>query len=142
MRPAHVEGYDRADWILMDFFTLIVHVFAPQTRDFYGLERLWGDAERIEMADEPHRRQKLGRSMSVIAPRRRPSVGAAGAAMRSLRELPSRIRRAGRSATTAGTRIRGSRRRSCDQLRRSSALVARVLHDAGRCARAGSARRR
>src|SRR6185436_14885627 len=28
-RPAHVEGYDRADWILMDFFTLIVHVFAP-----------------------------------------------------------------------------------------------------------------
>jgi ribosome-associated protein len=52
-RPAHVEGYDRADWILMDFFTLIVHVFAPHTRDFYGLERLWGDAERIEMTDEP-----------------------------------------------------------------------------------------
>jgi ribosome-associated protein len=52
-RPAHVEGYDRADWILMDFFTLIVHVFAPHTRDFYALERLWGDAERIEMSDEP-----------------------------------------------------------------------------------------
>ncbi len=52
-RPAHVEGYDRADWILMDFFTLIVHVFAPHTRDFYALERLWGDAERIEMTDEP-----------------------------------------------------------------------------------------
>jgi len=52
VRPAHVEGYDRADWVLMDFFTFIVHVFAPHTRDFYSLERLWGDAERIEIGDE------------------------------------------------------------------------------------------
>jgi ribosome-associated protein len=52
VRPAHVEGYDRAEWILMDFFTFIVHVFTPQTRDFYSLERLWGDAERIEVQDE------------------------------------------------------------------------------------------
>ena len=52
VRPAHVEGYERAEWILMDFFTLIVHVFAPQKRDFYGLERLWGDAVRIEIADD------------------------------------------------------------------------------------------
>ena len=53
VRPSHVEGYQRADWILMDYFTFIVHVFAPHTRDFYSLERLWGDAERIEMNDEP-----------------------------------------------------------------------------------------
>jgi len=53
VRPSHVEGYDRADWILMDFFTFIVHVFSPQTREFYSLERLWGDAERIEVSDEP-----------------------------------------------------------------------------------------
>jgi ribosome-associated protein len=53
IRPAHVEGYARAEWILMDFFTFIVHVFAPHTRDFYSLERLWGDAERIEISDEP-----------------------------------------------------------------------------------------
>jgi ribosome-associated protein len=52
VRPAHVEGYDRADWVLMDFFTFIVHVFAPHTRDFYSLERLWGDAERIDINDE------------------------------------------------------------------------------------------
>jgi ribosome-associated protein len=49
IRPAHVEGYDRADWILMDFFNFIVHVFTPQTREFYSLERLWGDAERIDV---------------------------------------------------------------------------------------------
>lgn len=53
VRPAHVEGYERAEWILMDYFTFIVHVFTPQTRTFYSLERLWGDAERIEMSDEP-----------------------------------------------------------------------------------------
>src|SRR5262249_28015804 len=53
VRPSHVEGYDRAEWILMVFFTFIVHVFSPRTRDFYSLERLGGDAERIEVSDEP-----------------------------------------------------------------------------------------
>ena len=49
VKPAHVEGYDRAEWVLMDFFTFIVHVFTPQTRAFYSLERLWGDAVRIDV---------------------------------------------------------------------------------------------
>ncbi len=53
VRPAHVEGYQRADWVLMDFFSFIVHVFTPQTRAFYALERLWGDAERIEINAAP-----------------------------------------------------------------------------------------
>jgi ribosome-associated protein len=52
IRPAHIEGYDRAEWVLMDFFSFIVHVFTPQTRQFYSLERLWGDAERIDVTDE------------------------------------------------------------------------------------------
>lgn len=52
VRPAHVEGYDRAEWVLMDFFSFIVHVFTPQTRTFYSLERLWGDAERIEISED------------------------------------------------------------------------------------------
>jgi ribosome-associated protein len=53
VRPSHVEGYDRGEWVLMDYFTFIVHVFTPQTRAFYSLERLWGDAERLEVSDEP-----------------------------------------------------------------------------------------
>jgi ribosome-associated protein len=53
VRPAHVEGYERAEWVLMDYFTFVVHVFTPQTRAFYSLDRLWGDAERIEVTDEP-----------------------------------------------------------------------------------------
>jgi ribosome-associated protein len=48
-KPAHVEGYERSEWVLLDYFDFIVHVFAPETRLFYGLERLWGNAERIEV---------------------------------------------------------------------------------------------
>jgi ribosome-associated protein len=61
IRPAHVEGYDRAEWVLMDFFSFIVHVFTPQTRAFYSLERLWGDAERIDLADPSVPRDTSGR---------------------------------------------------------------------------------
>lgn len=49
-KPSHVEGYDRSEWILLDYFDFIVHVFAPETRMFYGLERLWGSADRIEVS--------------------------------------------------------------------------------------------
>ena len=48
-KPAYIEGYDRSEWILLDYFDFIVHIFAPETRVFYGLERLWGSAERIEL---------------------------------------------------------------------------------------------
>ncbi len=54
LKPSHVEGYARAEWILLDYFDFIVHVFHPETREFYGLERLWGSAERTEVpAPEP-----------------------------------------------------------------------------------------
>jgi ribosome-associated protein len=49
VRPSLVEGYEQAQWVLIDYFDFIVHVFAPATREFYGLERLWGDAKRIEV---------------------------------------------------------------------------------------------
>ncbi len=49
-RPALVEGYSRAEWILMDYFDFIVHIFTPATRTFYDLERLWGDAETIAVS--------------------------------------------------------------------------------------------
>jgi ribosome-associated protein len=49
VKPAHIEGYDRSEWVLLDYFDFIVHVFAPETRMFYGLERLWGSAERVEV---------------------------------------------------------------------------------------------
>jgi ribosome-associated protein len=49
-KPAHVEGYERSEWVLLDYFDFIVHVFGTETRMFYGLERLWGSAERVEVS--------------------------------------------------------------------------------------------
>ncbi len=48
-RP-RVEGYEHARWVLLDCFDLVVHIFTPETRAFYDLERLWGDASRVEVA--------------------------------------------------------------------------------------------
>jgi ribosome-associated protein len=50
IKPAHIEGYDRAEWILLDYFDFVVHIFAPETRVFYGLERLWGSADRLDVS--------------------------------------------------------------------------------------------
>ena len=49
VRPNHIEGYERAEWILIDCFDFIVHIFNRETRTFYSLERLWGNAERIDV---------------------------------------------------------------------------------------------
>jgi ribosome-associated protein len=48
-RPLHIEGYEMGEWILMDYGDLIVHVFGEESRKFYQLERLWRDAERVEL---------------------------------------------------------------------------------------------
>lgn len=44
IRPSHIEGEAEATWVLMDYGDVIVHVFDERTRDYYSLERLWGDA--------------------------------------------------------------------------------------------------
>ena len=51
VKASHVEGGDKAGWILLDYFDFIVHIFSPETRAFYALERLWGSAKRIEVPD-------------------------------------------------------------------------------------------
>lgn len=51
-RPSLVEGYARAEWVLLDYFDYVVHVFSKHAREFYGLDGLWGDAKRIEFADD------------------------------------------------------------------------------------------
>ena len=52
-KPVAVEGYRDSEWVLVDYFDFVVHVFTPETREFYALERLWGSAIRVEVADEP-----------------------------------------------------------------------------------------
>lgn len=51
IRPFAVEGREDNTWALLDFGHVIVHVFQPDARDFYRLERLWGDAPRYTFAD-------------------------------------------------------------------------------------------
>jgi ribosome-associated protein len=50
VKPNHVEGYPHGDWVLMDYVDFVVHVFTPPSREYYNLERLWGDAKRLAIA--------------------------------------------------------------------------------------------
>lgn len=54
LNPDHIEGYQDAKWILMDYGTIIVHIFDVESREYFNLERLWGDAPavRFSAADE------------------------------------------------------------------------------------------
>lgn len=49
LRPSHVEGSRTRDWILLDFGAVVVHVFSAEAREFYALDRLWADAEPMEL---------------------------------------------------------------------------------------------
>lgn len=49
--PRRVEGLSQARWILMDYNDVVVHVFTPETRDFYRLEQLWGEAPSRAVAE-------------------------------------------------------------------------------------------
>ena len=48
LRPLSVEGRESAEWILLDYGSLVVHVFSRAARDHYALEKLWGDAPRLD----------------------------------------------------------------------------------------------
>jgi ribosome-associated protein len=48
-RPTLAEGEDRSEWVLLDYFNFVVHIFSRECRAFYGLERLWGNAQRHEL---------------------------------------------------------------------------------------------
>lgn len=50
--PWHVEGRTNKEWVLMDYFDVVVHIFRKDKREFFALEKLWGDAEFIEI-EEP-----------------------------------------------------------------------------------------
>ena len=52
IRPWHTEGYRDTGWILLDFVDVVVHIFLPRTRDFYALEKLWGDAPSRLLPDD------------------------------------------------------------------------------------------
>ncbi|MDP6528170.1 MAG: ribosome silencing factor [Gemmatimonadota bacterium] len=56
-RVWQIEGYDAGRWVLLDYVDVVVHVFYTDTRDFYSLETLWGDAKTIEVEEEGETRE-------------------------------------------------------------------------------------
>src|SRR6202044_5767 len=57
-RPAHVEGYKQAEWVLLDYVDFVVHVFSEKSRRFYDLERLWKSAKKVEPSELAARPKK------------------------------------------------------------------------------------
>ncbi len=51
IRPLSIEGYQHAEWILMDYGDFIVHIFSRRSRDYYDLERLWRAARRVPVGE-------------------------------------------------------------------------------------------
>ena len=51
LEPNRVEGRQSAQWILMDYYDVMVHVFLDEARSFYNLERLWSDAPQLDISD-------------------------------------------------------------------------------------------
>ena len=51
-RPVHVEGMQSGDWVVIDYVTVMVHIFGPGMRDKYSLEKLWGDSKIVDLEIE------------------------------------------------------------------------------------------
>ncbi len=51
VKPKNIEGYQSQNWIVLDYYDIIVHVFLEETRDFYQLERLWADGTPVDISE-------------------------------------------------------------------------------------------
>ncbi|MFH1214705.1 MAG: ribosome silencing factor [Candidatus Neomarinimicrobiota bacterium] len=51
-KPWHTEGYQHLSWVLMDYVNVVVHVFNPEAREYFNLEKLWADAPAEKITDE------------------------------------------------------------------------------------------
>jgi len=75
LRPAHIEGYRQAEWVLLDYVDFVVHIFSERARRFYNLERLWKSAERLDpssLQPKPKPKPKPKRAASPRS-RRKPA---------------------------------------------------------------------
>src|SRR5271165_2030601 len=69
LRPTHVEGYNQAEWVLVDYVDFVVHVFSEKARKFYDLERLWKTATRLEPAQLKTAPRKLKAATKAASPK-------------------------------------------------------------------------
>ncbi len=73
LKPWHVEGGSEALWILLDYNEVVVHIFSKEVRSFYNLERLWGDAPRVKLAETEKPKRKPGQRLKRIKCKKTPS---------------------------------------------------------------------
>ena len=91
VQPKHIEGFNQADWVLMDYIDFVVHIFSESARKFYDLERLWKSAKRLEPADLEKPARKPAAKKAATS-RRTPAKRTAKAAPRK-RAAPARRRK-------------------------------------------------
>jgi ribosome-associated protein len=73
LRPTHIEGYNQAEWVLIDYVDFVIHVFSEKARKFYDLERLWKSARRLVPGDlkSAPRKRKITASAAPKKKRRK-----------------------------------------------------------------------
>ena len=103
-RPAHVEGYQQADWVLLDYVDFVVHVFSQRARGFYNLERLWKSAKQF--SQEELRKKSTARRPRAAAPAKRASASSKPRRNVAAKKAPA-IKRA--SATAKRSRPRSGK---------------------------------
>ena len=87
--PANqVEGYNQADWILIDYVDFVVHVFSEASRKFYDLERLWKSARKVTVADL---KKPAARARSIQSARTKAPAKIASRTRSSVARKPTRV---------------------------------------------------
>jgi ribosome-associated protein len=89
VEPAHREGYNQADWVLLDYVDFVVHIFSESARKFYDLERLWKTATRLQLADLQKPARKSAAKKTAASTKR---AKAAKSATKSAGKTPPRKR--------------------------------------------------
>jgi ribosome-associated protein len=99
VEPSHREGYNQADWVLLDYVDFVVHIFSENARKFYDLERLWKTATRLQLAD-------------LEKPVRKPAAKKTAASAKRAKAAKSATKFAAKSTAKPVARKRGSTARS------------------------------
>ncbi|MBI4946494.1 MAG: ribosome silencing factor [Bacteroidetes bacterium] len=88
-RPWHVEGLQNAEWVLMDYVDVVVHIFQPHIRQHFGLEDMWADAE-IKDVTTPAPRSPKEKVKRKVATKTKVRIGARASKNEKAKEVPAK----------------------------------------------------